>query len=123
MPRKKKDFGFKPWQKKAASIDKGFIRYHYSFIDTKLYWQMKPHSRDVYQIMLRKYNGRNDQELVFPYDAVEGIMSKPTFHSCIKELINNGYLEFVEHNRFTRKSNIYKFSDKWRDIATENMKY
>lgn len=123
MPRKKKDYGFKPWQKAAGVIDKGFIRYHYSFMDTKLYWSMSPRSRDVYAIMLRKYNGRNDEELVFPYEAIGGIMSEPTFYKSIAELITNGYIEYTEHNKHTRKSNIYRFSEKWREKATEIMKY
>lgn len=123
MPRKKKDYGFKPWQKIIGSIDKGFIRYHYTFMDTAMYWSMSPWSRDVYQIMLRKYNGSNENELTLPYDCVQGIMSKPRFHKSIKELIENGYIEYVEHNRFTRKSNIYKFSEKWRSKDTGKMKY
>lgn len=84
---------------------------------------MKPTSRDVYMIMLRKYKGDNDQTLEFPFNAVKGVMSKPTFHNSIKELIENGYIEFVEHNKYTRKSNIYKFSKKWRDKTTTVMKY
>lgn len=123
MGRKKKDYGFKPWQKAIGAEDKGFIRYHYSFMDTRLYWGMKPKSRDVYQIMLRKYNGSNDNKLDFPYAAVGGIMSEPTFYSCIEELIANGYIEYVEHNKHTRKSNSYRFSEKWREKVTKAMTY
>jgi hypothetical protein len=124
MPRKKtKDYGFKPWQKANGAVDKHFTRYHSSFDETKLWWGMKSSSRDVYHIMMKKYNGRNDEELQFPYDCAEAVMSKPTFHNGIKELIECGYIEFVEHNRFTRKSNVYKFSVKWRELAAEKIRF
>lgn len=113
----------KPWQKSDGTQGAKFITLHESFMDQKLWWDMKSSSRDVYLIMLRKYNGRNDQELEFPYDVVKEVISKPTFHNCIKELIENGYIEFVEHNRYIRKSNIYKFSQKWRNKTTVILKY
>lgn len=124
-PKKQKDLGFRPWQKtNEYSSDRGhFITIHHTLIDTQLYWSMQSKSRDIYQIMLRKFNGHNDKSFTFPYPVAKAVMSEPTFYSCIKELIENGFVEYVEHHKNTRQENIYKFSDKWRTIVTKKMQW
>ena len=42
-------------------------------------------------------------------------MSKMTFYTARDKLIENGFIEVVETNKFAHIPHKYKFSSKWRD--------
>ena len=42
-------------------------------------------------------------------------MSKMTFYSARDKLIENGFIDIVQTNKFAHIPNKYKFSSKWRD--------
>jgi hypothetical protein len=117
MPRKKKDYGFKPFQKMPGSIDKKFTRIHESLFESKAWGDLTVHAQILYISMIRKYNGSNERNIMFKQDEGEKIMGKNTFHKCIKELVSHGFIDYVEHNKFTRLANIFGFSTNWHSFT------
>lgn len=84
--------------------------YHDQLFDDK-FKKMKSSSQLLYIRMLDYSNGQ--QTTHYPRRMYKDLMSSATFNTCVKELINNGFIELVESGRFNHKENLYKFSTHW----------
>ena len=57
------------------------------------------------------------KEFYYAESSSSKYMSKMTFYSARDKLIENGFIEVVETNKFSHIPNKYKFSSKWKEIA------
>ena len=62
--------------------------------------------------------GGNDR-LVLPYSEVNWRMSRGTHVSKMKELVNFGFIDLVEHGGLFRRPSVYRLSMKWKRISRE----
>lgn len=54
------------------------------------------------------------EEVKFPYSDAEKFMHKHTFADSIRQLEENGFIEKTEMGGLFRKTNIYSFTERWR---------
>ncbi|MEK3721988.1 hypothetical protein [Paenibacillus sp. FSL H8-0034] len=116
---KAKDYGFKAFQKMPESQNKHFSKFHESMFESPAWIGLSIHSRYLYIEMTRKFTGRNEQDIMFTQKEGIKIMGKNTFTACIKQLIQYGFIEYVERNSYNCLPNIYGFSTKWHLFIPE----
>jgi len=119
MPRKKKDYGFKPFEKDVTSADNHHIRITRSMLSSNAWKTLTVHSRVLYMEMKSKYTGGNENDISFTYKEALEIMNDRTFTKCIDQLIDLGFIKLLEQNWTLRKPNIYGFSDQWKYYGTD----
>lgn len=119
MARKKKDYGFKPFEKDLTSADNHHIRITRSMLSSKAWKMLTVHSRVLYMEMKNKYTGSNENDISFTYKEALEIMNDRTFTKCIDQLIELGFIKLLEQNWTLRKPNIYGFSDQWKYYGTD----
>lgn len=117
---KAKDYGFKPFQKMPGTNQKKFHKFHESLFESPAWIGLSIHSKMLYIEMSRKYNGTNEREIMYLQKESTEIMGKNTFHKCIKQLVEHGFIEYVERNSYNCLANIYGFSTKWHTYIPES---
>jgi hypothetical protein len=117
---KAKDYGFKPFQRHPSSKDKRFTKLHESMFESIAWQELKVYSRALYVEMVRKFNGRNDDDISFTYEEGAKLMSKKTFTKAMDQLIDNGFIRLVAHNPHNSKPNIYAFHTAWHNYGTNS---
>lgn len=118
MARRKKDFGFKPFEKDMSSADNHHIRITRSMLSSKAWKQLSVHSKVLYMEMKSKYTGNNEDDICYTYKEAQEIMNDRTFTKCIDQLIDLGFIKLLEQNWTLRKPNIYGFNDQWKYYGT-----
>lgn len=118
MPRKKKDYGFKPFEKDLSSPDNHHIRLTRSMLSSKAWKSLTMHSKVLYMEMKNKYTGNNENDISFTYKEAMEIMNDRTFTKCVDQLIECGFIKLLEQNWTLRKPNIYGFNDQWKYYET-----
>jgi hypothetical protein len=120
MGRKKKDYGFKMFEK-SATADNRHIRITLNMMESKAWKKLTVHSRVVYQEMKAKYTGSNENDISFTYKEATEIMNDRTFTKCIDQLIECGFIKLIQQNWTKREPNIYGFSEQWKLYGTNNI--
>ncbi len=114
MGRKSKT-PFKPWETtKENGLEDRFIRLGNSQMLHPVYKSLSSSAKEIYQYMKLESGGYLDFE--FPASKYLDLMSKHTFLKAKAELIEKGFIEELQNNRFIRKPNIYRFSAKWINL-------
>jgi hypothetical protein len=119
---KAKDYGFKPFQKLPNNQQKKFHKFHESLFESPAWNGLSIHSKMLYIEMSRKFNGTNEQDIMYLQKEGIQIMGKNTFHKCTAQLIEYGFIEYVERNKYNCLANIYGFSTKWHTYIPEPKK-
>jgi len=120
LGRKKKDYGFKPFEKDVRSADNHHIRITRDMMSSKAWKSLSVHSRVLYMEMKCKYTGNNQNDISFTYKEAAEIMNDRTFTKSIDQLIETGFIKLIEQNWTTRRPNIYGFSDQWKLYGTKD---
>ncbi|MNP27172.1 hypothetical protein D3C76_1200630 [compost metagenome] len=116
---KAKDYGFKPFQKMPGTQQKKFHKFHESLFESPAWNGLTIHSKMLYIEMSRKFNGTNESEILFLQKEGVQIMGKNTFHKCIKQLVDHGFIEYVQWNKYNSLANVYGFSTRWHTFIPE----
>ncbi|KRE70766.1 hypothetical protein [Paenibacillus sp. Soil750] len=120
MARKKKDYGFKLFEK-STSADNRHIRITLDMMDSKAWKELTAHSRMLYMEMKAKYTGSNQNDISFTYKEALKIMNDRTFTKCIDQLIEYGFIKLLQQNWTKREPNIYGFSEQWKFFGTSKL--
>lgn len=121
MARKKKDYGFKPFEKEVKSADNHHLRITRNMMESKAWKELSVYSKVLYVEMKNKYTGSNDNDISFTYKEALEIMNARTFTKSVDQLIEFGFIKLVEQNWTTRRPNIYGFNDQWKLYGTNNI--
>ena len=119
MARKKKDYGFKPFEKNVRSADNHHVRITRNMMESKAWKELTVHSRVLYMEMKAKYNGTNDNDISYTYTEGTELMSKLTFTKSMDQLIELGFIKIVSQGWNVREPNIYGFHDMWLHYGTK----
>jgi len=60
-----------------------------------------------------KYWSCGKEEITYSSSLAEKYMTKPTFIKARNELVDKGFIKYLECGRFSRTPNIYKFISDW----------
>lgn len=108
-------------------VNQRFARIYTTMLYKDGFKKLKPRTRMLYVYMKERYKGDANKnapngdkaQFLFPWHlankTAELYTNKSTFYSDIQALIDSGFIECVENNKNLRKSNVYKFSDKWKE--------
>ncbi len=69
-----------------------------------------------YLLLKAQCNKFGQGEVKFPFSDAEPYMNRHTFSRSIKQLEALGFIEKTFHGGLYRRTNVYKFSDKWKEI-------
>lgn len=109
MSRKKAPF--KSYEGKKSN-DK-HIRLTADMMTNKKFLNLPSSSKVLYMYM--KLWALGKEEFEYAESLSSKYMSKMTFYSARDKLIENGFIDVVQTNKFAHIPNKYKFSSKWRD--------
>lgn len=115
--RKKKDYGFKPFEK-SSGADNRHIRITLDMLESSAWKKLTPYSILIYLNMKARYTGSNENDISLTYTEASELMNPRTFTKSIDQLIELGFIELVEQNWNKRKPNVYGFSEQWRYFGT-----
>jgi hypothetical protein len=104
------------WKKKNQPIKEPFIHVTKRMFDSESYKQLTNASRVALLLLRRQVNGKGQGEIVCPYSAALAYMNKNTFSRAIKQLIKLGFIEKQQMGGMFRRTNTYRFSDKWAEV-------
>lgn len=118
--RKKKDYGFKPFEKEPLSADNHHIRITRNMMNSKAWQELSVHSKVLYMEMKSKYTGTNQDDISLTYSEGQKLMNKLTFTKSLDQLIELGFIKLVRQSWTTRECNIYGFHTMWQLYGTKN---
>ena len=122
---KKPKFVPQPWESAGRSNNRFTPLYHsQTFHDS--YLSLNGRQRSLYYYMKTQFKGNPDRIVfTFPWNLADKnsknsnscklYTGKKTFYDDIKVLIDKGFIDCVENNKNLRKSNKYKFSERWKE--------
>ena len=105
----RKNAPFKAYEGKKTK-DK-HIRLTADMMLNKTYMELSDAAKTVYNYM-KLYSCGNDT-FEYPISLAQKYMSKPTFLRAKDELIENGFIEYEQHNQYCRTKNVFKLSGAW----------
>jgi len=114
MPKFKRT-AFKPWESKK---DDGFEKRYTRIASTQLASEpMRTLSASAFKILIyMKIEAGGRKEFTFSNVKYRAFMSKPTFFKVLNELVEKGFIDIKERNKNQRISNVYLFSERWKDL-------
>ncbi|MBQ8799573.1 MAG: hypothetical protein IJZ55_08425 [Lachnospiraceae bacterium] len=113
--KKSKITPFEPWETKHADgFEKRYFRLGASIMASEPMRSLSANAFRVYCHMRIESAGK--RSFIFPYCKYKSFMTRPTFFKALKELETYGFIDTIQHNRNLRKSNIYSFSDRWKQL-------
>ena len=105
----------KPWETKTADgIEKRYIRLGDTLLMSSAVKGLSSSAFRVYVYMCVESGGHS--HFTFPHSKYKNFMSKPTFFSALKELVNAGLVDVVSRNKNLRTANDYAFSNRWKTL-------
>lgn len=117
MPRKKKDYGFKPFE--GTSSKGRHLRITLSMMESKAWKELSCYSIALYIHMKAKFNYENENNISFTYAEGEQLMTEQTFSKSLDQLNDLGFIKVVKSGWTTRTATIYGFSDQWKYYGTD----
>ena len=105
-----------------------FVRLFVEQLESEAMNQLKPRQRNLYTYMKLQYSGKETKNnpqgkkdyFYFNWTLANKkyklYKNQKTFYDDIKILNEKGFIEIVEKNQNLRQKNVYKFSDKWKEI-------
>ena len=73
-------------------------------------------ARTAYLLLKAQVKENGQREVVFPYAHAQPYMNRHTFSRSIKQLVELGFIEKSDFGGLYRRTNVYKFTDGWRQI-------
>lgn len=117
MPRKKKDYGFKPFE--GTSTKGRHLRITHSMLESKAWKELSVHSIALYIHMKAKFNYDNENNISFTYAEGQQLMTEQTFSKSLDQLNDLGFIKVIKSGWTTRTPSIYGFSDQWKYYGTD----
>ncbi|MFF2907672.1 hypothetical protein [Paenibacillus sp. NPDC057934] len=117
MPRKKKDYGFRPFE--GISSKGRHLRITQSMMESRAWKELSCHSITLYLYMKAKFNYDNENDISFTYAEGQQLMTEPTFAKSLDQLNDLGFIKVVKGGWTTRTATIYGFSDQWKFYGTD----
>lgn len=112
MARTKKT-PFAPWQScKDNGIEERYIRLGNSQLLHPAMLSLSDRAAVVYVYMLLESGG--NRQFTFPRSKAKQLMGNATFQKARMELIEKGFIRVKQNNANLRKSNVYEFSEEWK---------
>jgi hypothetical protein len=116
---RKKDYGFKVWEKVLEHPDGKHVRITNNMMESKAWKQLTPHAVQLYLYMKSKYNKNNENDISCTYAEGEKLMSKLTFTKALDQLIEHGFIKVIRQSWTSRECNIYGFHFMWQNFGTD----
>lgn len=114
MARKKKT-PFAPWEtRKSDGIEKRYIRLADSLLCSPAFLQLSGNATRAYIYMRIESAGK--PEFTMPRSKYIRFMKKDSFLTAREELETAGFIETVQNNANLRKPNVYRFSERWKEL-------
>jgi len=123
MPKKKKPITtFMPWETMNSSgYEKGYYRSTKSQEMSSAMLALSHTAYRVYKLMRLKCGGQ--QIFTFPRSYYKVWMSSSSvFQDAKNDLIEKGFIELYEQNKYRQLPNKYKFSEKWKEWKAQDKK-
>jgi len=109
---KKRGNCFRPFE--GRKPNDRHVRITEDMLKSEAWRKLKPTSIVLYLAIKMRYDGKNQDEIKFPYSEAEKLgLSTETVKRCFAELIEYKFIEVMSCGKFSRTTNIYKLSSKW----------
>lgn len=122
MARKQRKANFEPFE--SISANSKYVRITKSMTTAAAWKALTTHAKMLYIYMkLEKYNGKPDErDISFTYEEAKEMlnMEPRTFTKARDSLIENGFLDLIEHWPYSSKPSIYGFSSRWQRYGTSD---
>lgn len=94
MPRKKKDYGFRPFE--GTSSKGRHLRITQSMMESTAWKELTCHSITLYLYMKAKFNYDNENDISFTYAEGQQLMTESTFTKTLDQLNDLGFIKVVK---------------------------
>ena len=98
---------------------KGFAMVKNEVIKSDAYKSLTNSARTAYTLLLAQIKKKGQSEVKYPYSAAADYMQQRTFTKAINQLIEIGFIIKKQSGGLYRRTNIYQFSDTWRDYSSD----
>lgn len=92
----------------------GFVALPYEILDSLLWHNLSKAAQLAYINILRKYNGKNSQEIICPREKLLCKLSPRGWHLATVELERNGFIKVLRKSGINRSPNIYSLCNDWK---------
>jgi hypothetical protein len=107
----------------AKTPKRQYVKLDYAILHSPQWKALSPVARDVYVQIKASRNLKNsrgktvnwkDDYIKFGFSDIGGMMSKPTYHRAIKELIDNGFIGLMAPGGLPNRKAAYAIIDDWK---------
>ncbi len=86
-----------------------------NMITSPAYLKLGNPARVAYLLLSSQRCQHDQREVIFPYGDAQKYMKSNTFSSAIKQLEEFGFITKTQCGGLYRRTNIYRFSEKWKE--------
>ena len=97
-------------------IEGSFVPVLKHMIKSAAFQKLTNASRTAYLLLKAQVKENGQREVVFPYTHAQPYMNRHTFSRSIKQLVELGFIEKSDFGGLYRRTNVYKFTEGWRQI-------
>ena len=99
----------------GKKVNDRHVRITEDMICSEAWVDLKAISIKLYISLKLRFTGNNQDSIEFPHSQIAKIgISKDSIKGCFDDLVNHGFIEYVNQGQFTRTPNVYKLSSNWR---------
>ena len=102
--------------KRNNGIGESFVPVVKHMIVSPAFKKLTNASRVAYLLLKAQVNGKGQKEVKFPYSHATAYMDRKTFTRSVRQLRDLGFIEISDSGGLYRRTNVYRFIEKWRHI-------
>ena len=85
-------------------------------IKSPAYKQLSNSARVAHLLLSSQIRQPDQREVKLPYKDAQQYMKSNTFSRAIKQLQELGFIEKTQYGGIYRRTNVYRFSEKWKEV-------
>ncbi len=92
-----------------------FVYITKEMLKSEAFMELTNASRVTYLLLQAQIKSFGQTEIILPYSQIEKYMDRNTFSRSIKQLVKFGFIKKKQKGGLLRRTNIYSFSEEWRE--------
>ena len=105
-------------RKRKPQIGEALVPILKHMINSQAFKNLSNPARVAYLLLKAQCNKFGQNEVKYPYSHAQTYMDKKTFNKALKQLTENGFIEKSSYGGLYRRTNVYKFVEAWRKVAS-----
>ncbi len=107
-------------KKSSFKLNPPFAGIEFEMMESEAFKDLPLHAKWLYIEFKHRFNGENQNHIIFPYQEAEQIMSLHTFKKDRKLLLKRGCIDIIKRGGLEKQNTIYGLSNRWRKYGTKD---